>query len=333
MSSTDSFPAFVVDESKQGAVTQLSLADLPPGEVVIRASYSSLNFKDALAATAHPGVARQLPHVPGIDVVGVVESSEDERFQPGDQVFVTGYEMGAPRWGGWSAFVRVPADWIVRLPRPDLAIYAIGLGTAGFTAAQSVASLQLHSIAPENGEVLVTGATGGVGSLALRLLSQLGYQVVAMTGKPEYEDQLLQWGATRVLPREALDVSSEKPLLKATWAAAVDTVGGPVLAAVIKQIEHRGCVATCGNVAGTELPLTVFPFILRGVKLDGIDSAMCPRTEREAIWDRLFGEWYSEQLIDGTRIVPLAQIDQEVRSMLRGESLGRVIVDVHSATS
>lgn len=324
------FRAYLVDESKRGALVDLHVDELPAGDVLIRSSFSSLNYKDALAATGHPGVARTLPHVPGIDVAGTVESSSDDRFQPGDEVFVTGYELGAPRWGGWSQKVRVPADWVVPIPRKATPREVMSLGTAGFTAAQCVAAIQLHGIAPGDGEVVVTGATGGVGSTAVALLAKLGYQVAAVTGKMDHREQLLQWGASRVLPRETIDTSSEKPLLKSMWAAAVDTVGGKVLAGVIKQLGHRGCVAACGNVAGTDLPLTVFPFILRGVKLDGIDSAQCPRNDRLVIWERLFGPWKLDGFETHSTVVPLTNIDEHVQKMLNGQVTGRVVVDLNA---
>ncbi len=317
----------MVDENKHGQLKMLAVDDLPAGEVLIRSSYSSLNYKDALAATGHPGVARNLPHVPGVDVVGVVETSDDDRYRPGDRVFVTGYELGAPRWGGWSEKVRVPADWVVPLPEEISDTQVMAIGTAGFTAAQCVTSLQLHGITPDRGEILVTGATGGVGSIALALLSKLGYTTVAVTGKAERHEQLRRWGAERVISREQLDTDSDKPLLKSAWAGAVDTVGGKTLATVIKQLAHRGCVAACGNVGGVELPLTVFPFILRGVTLDGIDSAQCPRGDRMQIWERMFGPWQLPELESRTERVPLSQIDRSVQEILAGKVTGRIIVD------
>ncbi|QEG40663.1 YhdH/YhfP family quinone oxidoreductase [Roseimaritima ulvae] len=331
MNSTDKpFRAYLVDQSKQGSLVDLHVDDLPAGEVLIRASHSSLNYKDALAATGHPGVARTLPHIPGVDVAGTVESSSDDRFQPGDAVFVTGYELGAPRWGGWSQKVRVPADWVIPIPRRVTPSEVMALGTAGFTAAQCVSAIQLHDIGPDDGEVLVTGASGGVGSTAVALLAKLGYQVAAVTGKEDHHQQLRDWGASRVLPRETIDTTSDKPLLKSLWAAAVDTVGGNVLAGVIKQLKQRGCVAACGNVAGVDLPLTVFPFILRGVKLDGIDSAQCPRNARMIIWEKLFGSWKLEGIADHTTTVPLTGIDEYVQKILKGQISGRVVVDLNA---
>jgi len=324
------FRLFYVDASKRGRVAEKSLEDLPSGDVLIQASFSSLNYKDALAATGHPGVARQLPHVPGIDVVGTVAESVDARFAVGDRVFVTGHELGAPCWGGWSQYVRVPADWIMHLPDAINEVGVMALGTAGFTAAQGVLSLQRHAITPERGEVLVTGATGGVGSIAVRLLARLGYTVMAVTGKADQHRLLKDWGATEILSRDVFDGPTGKPLWKGRWAGAIDTVGGQPLANVIKQVIHRGCVATCGSVAGTDLPLTVYPFILRGVTLDGIDSAQCPAAERAFVWEKLFGPWWLSALESQSRIVPLTKIAGEVEAMLRGKITGRVIVDLEA---
>jgi acrylyl-CoA reductase (NADPH) len=326
MTSADTFRCFLVDDSGARTVSTQPIDRLPAGDVLIRSHYSSLNYKDALAAMGHRGVVSSFPHVPGIDVAGEVLSSTDSRYSTGDQVLVTGYELGAGKWGGWSELVRVPADWIIRLPAQRTPREAMIWGTAGFTAAQCVAALQLHSIEPTAGEVLVTGATGGVGSLAVAILAKLGYQVVAVTGKPEQETWLRNLGATRVLPREAIDINNPKPMLRACWAAVVDTVGGAILATVIKQTQQRGCVATCGNVAGTDLPLTVFPFILRGVKLDGIDSAQCPHPQRLAIWDKLFGPWRLDNLE-----VFAKEISLEVQNILSGKVTGRVLINTRRA--
>ena len=325
---TSMFRCYLVNEEKRGAIGKLSMTDLPAGEVLIRGRYSSLNYKDALAATGHPGVARQLPHIPGIDVAGYVEECTTGDFQPGEQVLVTGYELGAPRWGGWSEFVGVPAEWVVRVP-PSLSLRDVMvLGTAGFTAAQGVGALRLHGITPEKGEILVTGASGGVGSIAVAILARLGYQVVAMTGKEAAQEKLVRWGASRVIGREQIHVAAEKPLLPTRWAGAIDTVGGQVLATVLKETAHRGCVATCGNVAGVELPLTVFPFILRGVKLDGIDSAMCPHPQRLEIWKRLAKEWLPADLDGFATEVGLAELSDYVEQILQGQIVGRIVVDL-----
>jgi acrylyl-CoA reductase (NADPH) len=295
--------------------------------VLIEIAYSSLNYKDALATQAHPGVVRKLPHVPGIDCAGTVATSAASGIEPGQQVLVTGYDLGAPSWGGWSAFVRVPAEWVVPLPDElslrDTMIY----GTAGFTAAQCVTAIQHHGITPERGEVVVTGASGGVGSVAVAILAKLGYKVVAASGKPAQAKLLQQLGALRIIPREEVTDDSDKPLLPARWSAAVDTVGGNTLATLLRSIDHRGCVAACGLVGGDKLPLTVYPFILRGVTLAGIDSAKCPRGPRLEMWKKLAGEWNVLQHLESlVREVRLGEVMSEVERMLAGKNAGRILV-------
>ncbi len=327
----ESFSSLVVRRNDDGQVTtsieHLTLADLPPGNVVIDVDYSSLNYKDALACQAHPGVVRKLPHIPGIDCAGVVSESSDSRYAVGDLVLVTGYEFGAPAWGGYSQRVRVPADWIVPLPEELTAKQAMIYGTAGFTAAQCVMALEHHHIQPERGEIVVTGASGGVGSIAVAILAKRGHTVVAVSGKPEQADRLKQLGAARVVPRSEVDDTTENPLLTARWAGAVDTVGGNILATILRSTKHRGCVTACGLVAGADLPLSVYPFILRGVVLAGIDSAKCPREPRLEVWKKLAGEWnVSDRLSSLAREVTLSDIPREAAAMLKGENHGRVLV-------
>lgn len=324
---------FLVDRSSsQGdpdwQVVQRPLADFPPGEVVVRVQYSSLNFKDALAAEGHPGVVKQLPHVPGIDAAGVVEESQDPRFQPGQAVVVTGYELGAPRWGGWSEFIRVPADWIVPLPAGLSAREAMILGTAGFTAAQCVLAFEKNDLATDAGEIVVTGATGGVGCLAVMLLSKLGYQVVASTGKLELSNRLQSWGATRVIHRDELNDTSPRPLLSAKWAGAVDTVGGATLTTLLRSTKNYGVVSACGLVGGEQLPLTVHPFILRGVTLAGIGSAALPYDRRLDIWNRLSGPWKLPDLESIATTVGLSDLSEAIRTIKRGGIVGRTLVDL-----
>jgi len=308
------------------AVESIHPDDLPPGDVRIAVEWSSLNYKDALACQAHPGVVRKLPHVPGIDCAGTVLESKDSRFAAGQPVLVTGYDLGSGRWGGWSGQVRVPAEWVVPMPEGLSAETAMLYGTAGFTAAQSVDRLRQHGVLPGAGEVLVTGATGGVGSLALAILVRLGYQVVAVTGKPERATLLRDLGAARILGRDQVDDSSGRPLLSERWAGGIDTVGGNTLATLLRETRHRGCVTACGLVAGDQLPLTVFPFILRGVTLSGIDSAQCPRALRLQIWQHLAGDWKPGDLQHLVHKITLAEVPDQVRAMLGGQTWGRTLV-------
>ncbi|MEX0938278.1 MAG: oxidoreductase [Pirellulales bacterium] len=326
----DSFPCYLVHEEsgrKVASVRQITRDDLPQGEVLIRVAYSSLNYKDALAATGHPGVVKRLPHVPGIDAAGTVEQSATEQFKPGEQVIVTGYELGATHWGGYSRYIRVPADWVVPLPEGLSPFESMALGTAGFTAAQCVLALLEHGLQPADGEVVVTGATGGVGSLSVALLAKQGISVTAVTGKPHEREFLEQLGAHEIVGREAVDDTSGNPLLPARWAGAVDTVGGSVLSTLLRSTGHRGCVAACGLVAGDELRLTVYPFILRGVTLAGIDSAHCPMDRRLEIWSKLAGPWKLDQLTALVKTISLSELDREIRTILAGGQRGRVVVE------
>lgn len=330
MATTELFPCYMVRKDASGQVTagieKISLSDLPAGEVLIRVACSSLNYKDALATLAHPGVVRKLPHVPGIDCAGTVVESSSSDYHEGEEVLVTGYDLGAGHWGGYSEYVRVPAEWAVALPQGltvrDTMIY----GTAGFTAAQCVAAIVDCGITPDRGSVLVTGATGGVGSIAVAILARIGYDVEAVTGKPEHHDWLRQLGAKKILDRGELIDTTDRPLLSARWAAAVDTVGGNPLATILRSLEHRGCVAACGLVAGVELNTTVYPFILRGVTLAGIDSAKCPRKERMEMWEKLSGPWNISQLTDIADEITLDELPDRVQKILAGKIVGRTIV-------
>jgi putative YhdH/YhfP family quinone oxidoreductase len=313
----------------RAGITRRPMEELPPGDVLIRVAYSSLNYKDALAATGRPGVARSFPHVPGIDAAGEVVESSSGACKPGDSVLVTGYELGAGRWGGWSEFVRVPADWVVPLPAGLSLEDAMRLGTAGFTAALSIDSLQRHDVTPSSGEVLVTGATGGVGCLAVAILAKLGYRVVASTGKEDRHDWLKRLGAARVVSRQDVDVRGGNPLLKGIWAGAVDTVGGNTLATVLRSMQVGGCVAACGLVGGASLETTVFPFILRGVTLCGVDTAWFRRERRIALWNRLAADWKIDRLADISTTVGLADVDEPVRRILAGEIVGRTVVRIN----
>jgi putative YhdH/YhfP family quinone oxidoreductase len=327
------FNCFLVEKDTSGKthreVARRSVADLPPGEVLVRVAYSSLNYKDALAAEARPGIVRKLPHVPGIDAAGTIVESSDSRFRPGDVVVVTGNELGAGQWGGWSELIRVPAGWVVPLPEGLSLRDSMILGTAGFTAAQCVHALVLNGVATDDGEILVTGATGGVGCLAVKLLAKLGYSVVAVTGKADLKWRLYEWGASRVLSREEAQSTSDKPLLSAFWAGAVDCVGGNTLATIIRETKPYGVVAACGLVGGTDLNLTVHPFILRGVTLAGISSATLPYDRRVEIWRKLSHEWRLEGLESLATTIGLADVEQYLQKILRGEVVGRTVVEIH----
>lgn len=326
----ETFDCFYVERDPAGemrrGVRSLPQNALPAGEVLVRVQYSSLNYKDALAAGGHAGVVRSLPHVPGIDAAGVVEESTSPDVRIDAPVVITGYDLGAGHWGGWSQYVRVPASWIVPLPAGLTMQETMILGTAGFTAAQCVLALITNGIEPSAGEIVVTGATGGVGSLAVKLLAQLGYHVVAVSGKSHLKDQLHAWGAKQVISRDEVLNTTTKPLLSARWAGAVDTVGGQTLTTIIRQTRDYGVVAACGLVGGAELPLTVHPFLLRGVILAGIASAALPYPRRLGIWERLAGPWKIADLPSLATEVPLSSVEDKVQQILRGEIVGRTIV-------
>lgn len=326
------FNCFMVSDPGDGSIqqnlTRIKPDDLPPGDVLIRAQWSSLNYKDALAAAGHPGVAGKLPHVPGIDVAGIVEESSDERYQKGDAVLVTGYELGAPAWGGWSEFVRVPAEWIVPLPEGLSLRQTMILGTAGFTAALCVNELVRNDARPDGGPIAVTGATGGVGVWAVRILGQLGFEVHAITGKTAMADQLRDLGAAEVLGRDVLHDNPDRPLGKARFAGAVDSVGGRMLVALLKSTQVTGCVSACGLVGGDKLSMTVYPFILRGVKLAGVTSSLCPRKPREQNWDRLAGPWKAELPNTLIEEVQLTDLGEAIAKIKAGAVAGRIVVRI-----
>ncbi len=306
----------------------LTLADLGPGEVVIRAAYSSVNYKDALAATGAGKIIRRFPCVGGIDVAGVVVSSQDARFSAGDQVLVTGYEMGVAHDGGFAELVRVPADWVVRLPLGLSLHDAMAIGTAGFTAALSLYRLQQNEVKPENGKVVVTGATGGVASLAISMLSHLGYHVVAITGQDGEHDYLKALGAAEILPRSAMNLTNTRPLEKTLWAAALDSVGGSTLAWLTRTMQQNGVIASFGNAGGVELNTTVLPFILRGVRLIGIDSAATAMPLRQEIWHRLANEWRPSQLDKIAHTLAFEQLPEALQNLLSAHTHGRTVIKI-----
>jgi len=319
--------------SSAGRFVELRLSDLDPGEVVIRSHYSSVNYKDALAAIGAGKVIRRCPCVGGVDVSGVVESSADARFKPGDEVLVTGYGMGVSHDGGFAEYVRVPADWVVPLP-PGLTLFdAMALGTAGFAAALSIHRLEQNELRPENGKIIVTGATGGVASLAIQMLAQRGYHVVALTGKDSEHEYLKSLGAAEILSRHDL-VMGTRPLEKAQWAGALDAVGGETLAWLTRSMQQNGVIASFGNAGGVELHTTVMPFILRGVRLIGIDSAATAMPLRREIWQRLSTDpstglrtgLYPRLLAQVVHGVPFEQLPEICSQMVHGKSRGRTVI-------
>ena len=300
--------------------------DLPTGDLLIKVLYSSLNYKDALSATGHPGVTQNFPHTPGIDAVGIVEQSDSDRFRVGDHVIVTGYDFGMNTPGGYAQYVRVPSGWAVHLPEGLSPFESMVFGTAGFTAGLCVRELRAGGI--EAGEILVTGATGGVGSLAVGILAQLGYTVVAATGKTEERPFLENLGAAEVVDRAQVDDDSRKPLLGGRWAGVVDSVGGSILATAIKSAANNAVVTCCGLVASADLVTTVYPFILRGLRLVGINSVDIPSPIRQDIWRQLAAEWKFPQLERLSTTVALDYLDGEIDKILKGRQRGRVVVDV-----
>ncbi len=328
----NSFRCYQVNKQElqeiSAGIQSVSYDELPPGDVTIRVVYSSINYKDALAATGHPGVVRNFPHVPGIDAAGIVVQSDSDQFQIGQSVVVTSYELGVDRWGGWSELIRVQPEWIVPLPEGLTLKESMILGTAGLTAAMCVSSLQQHEIRVDSGNIIVTGASGGVGSFAVSLLNRLGYQVTAVSGKASMHDRLIKLGAKQVIDRSTIDADSRKPLLRTEWPAAIDTVGGSLLSHLIRSIDRQGCVAACGNAGGAELDLTVFPFILRGVTLDGIDSSWYPIKRRTALWQKLATDWKLPDLDSRAEIIDLDQVQATVDSILQGKHKERTIIQI-----
>ena len=313
-----------------GRFVELTLDDLDPGEVLIEAHYSSVNFKDALAATGAGKVIRRFPCVGGIDVSGVVADSSDARFNVGDEVLVTGYDMGVAHDGGYAEYVRVPADWVVPLPVGMTLFEAMAFGTAGFTAGLAIYRMEQNGLKPENGKVIVTGATGGVSSLAIQMLAQHGYHVVALTGKDSEHEYLQSLGAKEILSRKEL-VMGKRTMEKSLWAGALDSVGGETLAWLTRTMQQNGAIASIGNAGGLELNTTVLPFILRGVSLLGVDSVAAPMPLRTKIWQRLATDLYPKQLAKVVNQVYLADLPQVFPRMMQGQQRGRVVVGIKAA--
>jgi len=327
-----SYDALVIEEVAANNFTReirtKNITDLPAGDVLIRVHYSSLNYKDALSASGNRGVTRRYPHVPGIDAAGIVAESSSPEFKPGEQVIASGFDIGMNSPGGFAQYIRVPAGWVLHCPENLTLRESMIYGTAGFTAAQSVERLVNFPIEPESGKILVSGATGGVGSIAIALLAHLNYRVTAVSGKPEAEDFLHRMGAAEIISRQQAADLSGKLLLKEKWAGVIDTVGGEILATSIKSTCYGGAVTCCGNVASPDLPLSVYPFILRGVSLLGIDSAKCPINIRRKIWQKLAGEWRLANLDSLAAECRLPELPAFIERMLQGRHTGRVIVNL-----
>ena len=328
----DQFKALVVRENANQTYTrqimEKNIDELPAGDVLLQVMYSSLNYKDALSATGNKGVTKKYPHTPGIDAAGVIVKGNGADFEPGDPALVTGYDLGMNTSGGFGQFIRVPADWVVKLPKNLTVRESMIYGTAGFTAAISVSKIVDHPISPDQGNILVTGASGGVGSIALSLLAKIGYHVVAATGKMGEKKFLFDLGAREVIHRDDIKDTSEKPLLSGRWAGVVDTVGGAFLATALKQTRQHGAVTSCGNVASPTLNTTVYPFILRGLTLYGIDSASFPSIPRKRIWKKLSEEWKLDHLDRLAKEIPLSGLDHHIELILQGKLKGRVIVNL-----
>lgn len=323
--------AYVVSQDGEqvvGEATTLGTDQLPAGEVTVEVEYSSLNYKDGLACIPKGGIVRNYPHIPGIDAAGSVVESQDPAFSVGDRVLITGYDLGVGHYGGFAEYVRVPASWVVKTPDNLSNFEAMGLGTAGFTAAMCLLVMERNGSTPEQGPVLVTGATGGVGSVAVNIFAQKGYTVAASTGKADQHDYLRELGASEILSREDVSVTDERPrpLLKATWAGAVDTVGGSTLSYLIRTTDLAGNIALCGLVGGPNFNGTVIPFLLRGINLLGIDSVTCPMPYRQEIWQRLATDLKPSNLTQMAQVITLDEVTGAVGDILQGKVKGRLLV-------
>ena len=327
------FRALVLHEEGGKVVPRIEVVDeerLPPGEVTVAVECSTLNYKDGMILQGIGRLVRTYPHIPGIDLAGTVERSDSPELKPGDPVILTGWRVGETRWGGYAEKARVPASYLVRRPEGISARQAMAIGTAGFTAMLAVVTLERHGLKPDAGEVLVTGAAGGVGSVAVALLARLGHRVIASTGRPEQRDYLTGLGAAELLDRAALAAKPARPLDTERWAGAIDAVGGTTLAMIVTQLKYRASVAACGLAGGSDLPATVIPFLLRGVNLLGIDSVMCPHGERVEAWRRLVRDLPLDRLDRMTESVPLAEVPGLAPKILGGATRGRIVIDVRA---
>ena len=328
------FNALVVEKDDEGktsaSVQQIGDAQLPAADVTVAVEYSTVNYKDGLCIGPGGGLVRNYPHVPGIDFAGTVEASSDDRYAPGDKVVLTGWRVGEAHWGGYSQKARVKADWLVPLPDGLDTRQAMAVGTAGFTAMLAVMALEDHGLEPGNGPVLVTGAAGGVGAVATAILGALGYEVAAVTGRPETADYLKSLGATQIVPREEINETTKRPLEGETWAGCVDAVGGDMLARVLGQMKYGASVSAVGLAGGAGLPATVIPFLLRGVNLLGIDSVMQPYANRLRAWERIAKDLPMDKLEAMVQPATLSDLPQLGRDILKGQVKGRVVVDVNA---
>ena len=329
-----SFKALIVDKNEDGktsaSVRDLTDDQLPEGEVTVAVDYSTVNYKDGLCIGPGGGLVRQYPHVPGIDFAGTVEASSDPRYKAGDKVVLTGWRVGEVHWGGYAQKARVKADWLVPLPEGLSTRQAMAVGTAGFTAMLAVMALEEHGLKPGAGPVLVTGAAGGVGSVAVALLAALGHEVAAVTGRPETESYLRDLGASRIVPREEINETVKRPLEAETWAGCVDAVGGAMLARVLGQMKYGASVSAVGLAGGAGLPATVVPFLLRGVNLLGIDSVMQPYDNRVRAWQRIARDLPMDKLEAMIQPATLSDLPHLGADILKGQVKGRVVVDVNA---
>lgn len=329
---SDSFSAVVADQvdgKPTAAIKTLTVDDLPDHDVLVDVEYSTLNYKDGLAVSGKGRICRSFPMVCGIDLAGTVAQSASSAFSPGDKVLVNGYGLSESHWGGYSQKARVKSDWLVKLPDAFTAQQAMAIGTAGYTAMLCVLALEKHGVTPDKGAVVVTGAAGGVGSVAVAVLAKLGYEVVASTGRPETQAYLADLGASDFIDRAELG-GDAKPIGRERWAGGVDSVGSNTLANLLAQISYGGCVAACGLAGGGDLPGSVFPFILRGVTLAGVDSVMAPMAARVEAWQRLAADLPTEKLDAMTTVEPMSKISELAGAILKGATRGRVVIDVNA---
>lgn len=327
----DNFKALVLSESdgKVGnEIQELATSDLPEGDVLVRVEYSDVNYKDGMVVNGIGGLVRNYPHVPGIDFAGVVEESSHSRYAAGDKVVLTGWRVGEVHWGGYAQKARVNGDWLVPLPEGLSTKQAMAVGTAGLTSMLCVMALEDHGLTKSDGPVLVTGAAGGVGSVAVSILARLGYEVGASTGREAQHEYLKSLGATTIVARSDLSEPNKRPLESETWAGAVDTIGSTTLARVLAQVKYGGSVAACGLAGGPKLEVTVLPFLLRGVNLLGIDSVMQPFENRVGVWNRIASDLPHDKLEEMTEVIGLSGVAEAASSILSGQVRGRLVVDL-----